>query len=288
MPLNGLAPGRVDGYVANARGNAVTGTSLHTFPMPEKAGEPEPEMLTIRLADCDGQKNRANMLLDRMYSWRGYGSGHQVPSAPNCVTFTASSDEEVIGTLTLRVDSPAGLAADATFKQELEPFRNIPGASLCELTKFAFDVSGPSKPRLAALFHIIFIYGSKHYNCTDLFIEVNPRHRRFYQTMLGFECVGPLKPNAAVGAPAQLMWLNVAEIRRYINKHAGDESQAARSLYPHFFSPEEERGIYARLAGSTDRDGDTAYHEADRVGHANHPFPGHNGGAAAWQAHPGL
>lgn len=207
--------------------------------------------MTIRLADCDGQRSRANMLLNRMYSWRGYGAGHRLPTAPNCVTFTATSAEEVIGTLTLTVDSPEGLAADETFGEELEAFRRAPGAKLCELAKFAFDTSSPARPRLAALFHIIFIYGSMHYDCTDLFIEVNPRHCRFYEAMLGFTRVGAVRTNESVDAPSQLMWLNVGAIRREIDKHAGVGQSSNRSLYPHFFSAKEEQGIYGRLAGLT-------------------------------------
>ena len=207
--------------------------------------------MTIRLADCDGHRSRANMLLNRMYSWRGYGSGHKLPITPNCVTFTASSGENVIGTLTLTVDSAAGLAADRTFASEIEDFRRAPGAKLCELTKFAFDTSSPARPRLAALFHIIFIYGSMHYDCTDLFIEVNPRHIRFYEVMLGFRPVGAPQVNTDVDAPAQLMWLNVGDIRRQIDNHVGNGS--SRSLYAHFFSAKEEAGIYGRLAGLTDQ-----------------------------------
>ena len=228
--------------------DALAGAQLHTINLPTQTGRAQDSM-TIRLADCDGQRNRANMLLNRMYSWRGYGANHELPSAPNCVTFTATSQDDVIGTLTLTVDSTAGLAADRTFKDEIDSFRNAPGAKLCELTKFAFDTSSPARPRLAALFHIIFIYGSMHYECTDLFIEVNPRHRRFYEIMLGFKCVGPPRTNASVNAPALLMWLNVGAIRRYIDKYAGDDREAGRSFYAHFFSSQEEEGIYGRLAG---------------------------------------
>ena len=190
------------------------------------------------------------MLLNRMYSWRGYGSNHDLPTAPNSITFTASSGQNIIGTLTLNVDSAAGLGADLTFPDELEKFRKAPGSRLCELTKFAFDTSSPARPRLAALFHIIFIYGSLHHRCTDLFIEVNPRHARFYEVMLGFKRVGEPRKNGSVNAPAQLMWLNVGDIRRHIDKHAG--AGPSRSLYGHFFSAKEEAGIYGRLAGLTE------------------------------------
>jgi hypothetical protein len=234
----------------SAASRESTGAQLHTIQLPAEPGQAQDSM-TIRLADCEGQRNRANMLLNRMYSWRGYGSNHALPTAPNCVTFTASSGDDVIGTLTLTVDSAAGLAADRTFPDEMDKFRKAPGAKLCELTKFAFDTSSPARPRLAALFHIIFIYGSMHYDCTDLFIEVNPRHVRFYEAMLGFTRVGPTRTNGEVGAPSQLMWLNVGDIRRQIDRHAGSGA-SSRSLYAHFFSAKEEAGIYGRLAGVTE------------------------------------
>jgi hypothetical protein len=55
--------------------------------------------------------------------------------------------------------------------------------------------------------------------------------------------------NSSIKMPVQLMWLNVGQIRRYIDKFAGDKRYAQRSLYPYFFSAKEEQGIYGRLAG---------------------------------------
>jgi hypothetical protein len=174
-----------------------------------------------------------------------------VPTAPNCVTFTASSENSVIGTLSLTVDSADGLVCDKTFKAELDKFRAFPGAKLCELTRFAFDTSKPSLNLLASLFHIIFIYGTHHYNCTDLFIEVARRHRRFYEAMLGFKLVGTPTTNDAVGVTSHLMWLKVSDIRRLIDDPASKGAVSPRSLYPYFFSRKEEIGVYNRLAGTT-------------------------------------
>lgn len=216
--------------------------------------EPLPsDELTIRLADTDGQRSAANMLLSRMYSWRGYGRSHEVGRSPDCVTFTAACREDVVGTLTLTVDSTAGLAADRTFAEEIAPFRDAPGAKLCELTKLAFDWRGSSQQHLAALFHLVFIYGSRQFACTDLFIEVNPRHRRYYESMLGFVRVGEVRTNASVNAPSQLMWLNVGAIRRLIDQHTASAACAQRSLYRYFFSPQEEDGLYGRLIGAPAR-----------------------------------
>lgn len=231
------------------RESAVEHAGLHTFQLPNANDESGSKTITVRLADCDGERNTANMLISRKYSARGYGRDHKVPTSSNCVTFTASSRNSTIGTLSLTVDSPDGLACDRTFREELDRFRAFPDAKLCELTKFAFDTSKPSLHLLASLFHIIFIYGTHHYNCTDLFIEVNPRHRRFYESMLGFRSVGAPRTNEAVAAPSCLMWLKVSEIRRHITEHAKGGG-ASHSLYAFFFSEKEELGIYNRLASN--------------------------------------
>lgn len=221
---------------------------LYSLKVPCGEGLTQEKVITVRLADSGTDRNSARMLINRMYAWRGYGDDHKIPVAVTHSTFTASDDNDVIGTITLGVDSAAGLAADAIFKEEIDVFRSAPGAKVCELTKLAFDAAIPSKPLLASLFHIVFIYGRRRHNCTDLFIEVNPRHRRFYEAMLGFKAIGDVKTNKSVDAPAQLMWLAVSDIRAHIDTHAGHQDASSnRSLYPFFFSRREEAGIYARL-----------------------------------------
>lgn len=221
---------------------------LHTFRLPLSSAQRDCT-IELGLAQCDSQKSRAKVLLNRMYSSRGYGANHQLPSAPGSVTFVATSRDELIGTLTLTIDSPLGLALDRTFGDQMDEFRRR-GAKLCELTKFAFETSAPARPRLAALFHIIFIYESAHFGCTDLFIEVNPSHRRFYELMLGFTSVGDPRGNASVNAPSQLMWLSSDRVRQFIDERGcAGAGEASRSLYSSFFSREEEDGIRARLAG---------------------------------------
>ena len=219
---------------------------LHRFFLPNANEDGEKE-ITIRLANSDEERDSATMLINRRYAGRGYGGNHAAPVAPNCVTFNASADNSVIGTLSLTVDSPDGLASDRTFKDEIDGFRAIDGVRVCELTKFAFDTSTSSLNLLASLFHVIFIYGTHVYNGTDLFIEVAPRHRRFYEAMLGFKPVGPVKTNHAVGSLSHLMWLKVSDIRHRIREHAGTPGAGQRSLYPFFFSETEEIGIFKRL-----------------------------------------
>ena len=206
--------------------------------------------IAIRLANTNGHRNAAHILLNRRYSWRGYGSNHIIAASPSHTTFTASAQDEVMGTITLVTDSAKGLAADALYKSEIDEIRARPGASVCELTKFAFDAMTSSPAILASLFHLIFIYGHREYGCTDLFIEVTPRHARFYEMMLGFKRLGDVKMNESVSVEGQLLWISVADIREKINQYAGEDRSKTRSLYRYFFSPKEEDGLYARMTAS--------------------------------------
>ena len=204
----------------------------------------------IRLTDTSDGRNSASMLINRMYAWRGYAGDHQPSNDPNRITLTATDKGDVVGTLSIGIDSEVGLMADEIFGDELDAHRQR-GAKLCEFTKFAFDPSVRSKTALANVFHLAVIYARDMHGCTDIVIEVNPRHRRFYERMLGFRQEGELKTNPRVDAPAYLLRVNLLfvteQIRRFGGTFAAEGETEERSFYPYFFSPREERGIINRL-----------------------------------------
>ncbi|GAA0403849.1 GNAT family N-acetyltransferase [Massilia aurea] len=204
----------------------------------------------IRLTDTSDGRNSASMLINRMYAWRGYSGDHQPSNDPNRITLTATDKGDVVGTLSIGIDSEVGLMADEVFGAELDAHR-ANGARLCEFTKFAFDPSVRSKTALANVFHLAVIYARDMHGCTDIIIEVNPRHRRFYERMLGFRKEGELKINTRVDAPAYLLRVNLKYVTEQISIFGGtfaaDGETEERSFYPYFFSPREERGIINRL-----------------------------------------
>jgi hypothetical protein len=212
----------------------------------------------VRRPDTPEGRDPVSMLVNRMYAWRGYGDAHDVTQDPNRITLTATDKGDIVGTLSIGIDSPIGLRADDIFKDELDDYRDR-GARLCEITKLAFDHSVQSKVSLANLFHLAVIYARDIHGCTDAFIEVNPRHRRFYERMLGFRQVGGMKKNPRVNAPAYLLHVNVVFVTEQIRKHGGtyaanakaganaDANAVERSFYSYFFAPHEERAIINRL-----------------------------------------
>lgn len=210
---------------------------------------PEEEMFKIRLATSKDRRESASLLIQKMYSWRGYDTGMPAAHAnPNRITLVANQGEVVIGTLSIGFDSPAGLLADEMYKAEIDALR-AQGQQVGELIKLAVDRDLHSMQVLAALFHLAYIYGRNIHNLTDAVIEVNPRHVGFYKMMLGFERLGEEKMCQRANAPAVLLRLQADFITHQVQKFGGmgDKAHGERSLYPYFFSPDEEAGITHRL-----------------------------------------
>lgn len=207
-----------------------------------------PVRFKIRLANDEGRRSAASYLIQKMYGWRGYAaSGPQ--AAPNRVTLMASDLEKTLATITVGFDSPKeGLMVEQLYPEEIAQLR-ANGARVCEFTKLAVDRNEQSREVLAMMFHIAYMYARRIHRGTDLVIEVNPRHVRFYERMLGFSPLGAERMCPRVGAPAVLLWLDLEYAAEQIAAYGGlrDKAGKVRSLYPFFFSAAEEEGITARL-----------------------------------------
>ena len=204
----------------------------------------------LRAADNRGQRAAASMLIDKMYSRRGYDTGFLSDvDEPNRITLTASDDDgSTLGTIAVGVDSDAGLLVDELYRDELDRARGQ-GRVVCEFGKLAVDSERASKRVLASLFHLAYIYARLLHDATDVFIEVNPRHAAYYRRMLGFEPAAETRICARVNAPAVLLRLDLAHAGREIARVGGQAELARgeRSLYPFFFSEREQGGIAERL-----------------------------------------
>ena len=208
----------------------------------------EESQFKIRLANTEGQRSKASYLIKRRYAWRGYQASELSENPANRITLAAFDGEQTIATITVGIDSPTGLAVEELYPDEVKLLRTA-GCHLCEFTKLAVDNMVRSKAVLAAIFHIAYIYGHRMRRCTDVVIEVNPRHVRFYRSMLGFEPLGEERIDPRVNAPAVLLRLQLAHAEAEIARLGGHAELAdqVRLLYPLFFSTQEEQGIEGRL-----------------------------------------
>lgn len=202
----------------------------------------------IRLVDTPEGRNKASMLIHKMYAWRGLAGTHALSNDPNRVTLMAHRNGEPVGTLTVGLDSPSGILADQLFKPEIDAFRTL-GNRVCEITKLAFDIESSSKSYLAALFHLSVIVARDIHACDIVFIEISPRHRGFFQRTLGFVQLGEEKINPRVSVQGILMHAPLTYMTEQTQLFGGQGAAAVgeRSLFPLFYSPREERGIINRL-----------------------------------------
>ena len=212
-----------------------------------RSAPPTPEVFHIRLADSSDHQLAAGLLIRKRYAWRGYGVEAERSGAGERITLLAECRGVAVGTMGLCLDGAAGLPADDNFQAQLDVLRGQ-GRRLCEPSRLAIDV-GMSKRVFASLIHVSYLYAHVLRDFSDYVIEVNPRHVAFYQHMLGFERVGPVRPCARVGAPAVLLRLSLSDMGERIRACGGrPELQVeARSFYPFFFSPADEAGILSRL-----------------------------------------
>ena len=216
-------------------------------PQDEAATWASREEFKVRIAHNEDLRKSSSMLVEKMYSWRGYDTDFEEKGF-NKITLVAHQGDDIAGTVTLGLDGPTGIVVDELYKEEIDKLR-AQGRRVAELTKLAVDAGVGSKFVLAALFHIAFIYAFHIHKYSDFVIEVNPRHVPFYKRMLGFEQIGNERMCARVTAPAVLLHLDLNYIDQKIAKLGGvlPPPPGEKSLYPYGFSKQDELGIAQRL-----------------------------------------
>lgn len=217
-------------------------------------GAPGPRRFKIKVADQKGRRGLVDSLLKHRYAWRGYtGAGLPTDPSVNKFTLAAMENDASIGTITVSFDSPQKLASDDSFSEEVNALR-AQGKKLCEFTKLAVDPTTATKRVLAALFHVAYIVAHRIRGFDTLLIEVNPRHVRYYERMLGCKVIGQERLNRSVRAPAVLLSVEFSYILSQIGEFGGQPERAAteRSLYPFAFSLTEEASIMGRMKAVQD------------------------------------
>ena len=218
-----------------------------------------PGAFRIRIARRQDSSEDASSLVKRRYAWRGYQLSSAKATDPHLSTFIAYNNGELVGTVSLRLGSSKGLAADALYKAEVDALR-FRDLRVCEFTRLALDVNAGSKPVLAGLFHTAYIFAYRVSGYDYTVIEVNPRHVSFYKRALGFEVIGPERLSRRVNAPAVLLCVSFHTVAEWVEKYAGkpELAKTTRLLYPHFFSAKDAAGILGRLQAFSVSGGDAA------------------------------
>lgn len=132
---------------------------------------------------------------------------------PTTQTYVTAVDEKVVATVTLFYDSPMLLPTDAIFEDALLPLRQA-GRRIVEVGMLADRRRALQRSMKVVLRMMKRVFWAGRLDgIHDMVITVNPRHAAFYQRLLCFEPMSPVRPYPAVGnAPAVLLRVNFAEL----------------------------------------------------------------------------
>jgi N-acyl amino acid synthase FeeM len=199
-------------------------------------------------ARSEQQLDLARELVMRRYAWRGYdaewATSNDEPAG--AVTFLAQSGARIDGTLTVRIDGQTDLLAEQLYPQEIERLRRN-GARLCEFGRLAFDEGINTLEILGPLFHLGMAYARWGHACTDMVIEVNPRHAGFYQRVGKMTVLGNVKTCDRVAAPAVLLHLSLERAAFCANEEGGERT-GRKSIFSYCFGRDEIAALTRELA----------------------------------------
>ncbi len=255
LGLETIAPHRRRSSAVSQALRAVVQADLQAIPLPQTQ---TPAPFKIRVASTLGLRRRAYALAHRVYQRAGYVSDDGLnlcvapyDAQPHTLTLLAQDPSgNDWATLSLVFDSECGLPCDEIYSGEVQSLRDS-GCRIAEVTRLAIDEScTASREVLLQLFNQCYIFARDVRGCSDLVVEVNPRHEGYYQRMLRFTRVGPERPCARVqGAPALLLRLNLPEIQSILKKsdstHGRDMEGRRIHRYP--YSKSEERAVAEAL-----------------------------------------
>jgi hypothetical protein len=177
-----------------------------------------PKPVRASVAVTASERAAASALVESRYAWRGYAV--QPDDARSAMILVATRGTAAVGTLTLHADGPGGLAADEGYGAAIDAAR-ASGRRVCELTRLAIDVGAAWQPTLGVLVGLSYIAARVIHQVTDVFVEVNPRHARFYQRMFGFVAAAGQRICPRVAAPAVLLRLELQRFDAMVERFGG-------------------------------------------------------------------
>lgn len=180
--------------------------------------------IQVKIASERSEWDQAFRLLAANYQARGYETpgGQPFRFSPHhilseTVTLVAKHEDRVVATLSLVPDTTVlGLPMESIFSDEIDALREQ-GRRLAEATCLADE--GLTIPEFVRVFRALIRLAMQYHvsqGGDSWVISVNPRHRNFYQKVLGFVPVGSCRDYPTVqGHPAEAFMLDVELMRMH-------------------------------------------------------------------------
>jgi hypothetical protein len=153
-------------------------------------------------------------------------------------------NKEIAGSLTLVFDEDGKLPVEKIYSEETKAIRAA-GNKIMETSRLVISQEYRNeKEVLQLLLNYMLIYTHYVKGYTSMLIQVNPRHKIYYKSLLKYDEIGAEKSCPTVqNAPAVLLHLPIKRYQEEINRcnTIADQSKKERSLYPYFLKPAQEK-----------------------------------------------
>ena len=160
------------------------------------------------------------------------------------ILIVQDKNKKIAGSLTLVFEENGKLPAEKIYWDETRAIR-AKGNKIMETSRLVISQEYRNeKEILQLLLNYMLIYTHHIKGYTSMLIQVNPRHKTYYKTLLKYDEIGGEKSCPSVqNAPAVLLHLPISRYQSEINfcAQAPKGSKKERSLYPHFLKPEQEK-----------------------------------------------
>lgn len=153
--------------------------------------------------------------------------------------------KKIVGSITLVFKDERSLPAERIYGEEINQLA-CSGKKILEICR---NVISPdyrnSKEILILMFNYLCIYSYHVKNYDSMVIEVNPRHKGYFEKLLKFKEIGGAKLCPSVQyAPATLLVMNLkddyyADVMRFSEDKSSDKKE--RSLYSYFLKANQEK-----------------------------------------------
>lgn len=219
----------------------------------------KPSEFIIKVANTLEEREEVFKLAYQVYLEKGYvspnGNAWLVQnydaSQDTAILIVQDKEKNIAGSVTIVFDGSSKLPAEKIYRDELTNLR-ASGKRMAEISRLVISPNyRNSKDILVLLFNYLCIYVHHVKSYNSLVIQVNPRHKNYYKTLLSFDEIGVEKPCPHVqGAPAVLLELSANTYNTEIHRcnELKNAEKKERSLYPYFISPKQENLVAHYLA----------------------------------------
>ncbi|MBW2735356.1 MAG: hypothetical protein JRH20_23475 [Deltaproteobacteria bacterium] len=196
----------------------------------------------VSIAQTVEDHREAFRLVQIAYAWLGIESvdGPEMRMTPqhvlpeSTIFIVRDNEGRLVGTMTVTLDSDAGLPLDHDYPEELKDRRG-PKRRLVEYGSLAVVARCKHRGVTTLLTMAANWFSLYHLRATDVVMGVHPKAAALYRALFNFQPLAAARDHVELEAPVQGMAQDLATLEDWFRPRYGCKSVDGMSLHSHFF-----------------------------------------------------